>query len=266
VDEQRSVVVAIIALLFVGRVAKAGQDGRRLSRVKGVLRRFRVYMSLKRILAALVIVLALESVPSGAEPGRPVREPRRPVRSLLEQRHERVVIQAWDLSCGAAALATVLKYQHDDPVSEREVALAMIGREEYIANPGLVRYRHGFSLLDLKRYVDERGYEGVGYGKLLIEDLIERAPVMVPVRFRGYNHFVVFRGAMGDSVLLADPAFGNRSMSIEKFEAAWLDYAEFGRVGFVVARRDGAEPPNRLTPLPSDFVILRSNPQQAPSD
>lgn len=167
------------------------------------------------------------------------------------------MVQQWDLSCGAAALATILNYQHNDAVSEREIAKGLVKRDAYVANPSLVRAQHGFSLLDLKRYVDERGYEGVGYGKLSIADLIERAPAMVPVSFRGYNHFVVFRGVMGDSVLLADPAFGNRTMSIEKFEAAWLDYAEFGQVGFVVARRDGTTPPNRLTPRPSDFVVLR---------
>ena len=37
-------------------------------------------------------------------------------------RHDNVVVQEWDLSCGAAALATILNYQYDDPVSEREIA------------------------------------------------------------------------------------------------------------------------------------------------
>jgi predicted double-glycine peptidase len=207
-------------------------------------------MSLKRILAALVIVLSLESVSSGAEP-------RRPVRSLLEQRHERVVIQDWDLSCGAAALATILKYQHDDPVSEREVALAMIGREEYIANPGLVRYRHGFSLLDLKRYVDARGYRGVGYGGMNLGDLDAKQPIMVPIMQFGYKHFVVFRGTRGNRVLLADPAWGTRTMTIDRFESAWLKYAGIGRVGFAVERRDGAAPPNELSPRMDEFPMLR---------
>ena len=31
-----------------------------------------------------------------------------PVKSLLELRHHDVIIQSWDLSCGAAALATLL--------------------------------------------------------------------------------------------------------------------------------------------------------------
>jgi uncharacterized protein len=112
-------------------------------------------------------------------------------------------------------------------------------------------------LLDLKRYVDDRGYEATGYGHLTLDDLVEAAPIMVPVNFLGYNHFVVFRGMRGNRVLLADPAFGNRTMLAKKFEAAWLDYEEFGKVGFVVASADGAEPPNRLAPAPRDFVSLR---------
>jgi predicted double-glycine peptidase len=182
---------------------------------------------------------------------------RGPVKSLLEMRRDRVVVQEWDLSCGAAALATLLNYQHGDPVSEREIAKGLIRREEYVENPVLVRLRHGFSLLDLKRYVEDRGYRGIGYGQLTLEDLMEQAPVMVPINTHGYNHFVVFRGALGSRVLLADPAFGNRTMLAAKFQKAWLDYPKFGRVGFVVARADDAEPPNQLAPVPSDFVFLR---------
>ncbi len=180
-----------------------------------------------------------------------------PVKSLLEMRQDRVVVQQWDLSCGAAALATLLNYQHGDPASEREIAKGLIQREEYLAEPTLVRARHGFSLLDLKRYVEQRGYKGIGYGKLSLADLIERAPIMVPVKSQGYNHFVVVRGVLGNRVLVADPAFGNHTMLAGQFEAAWLDYPEFGRVGFVVARADNAAPPNQLASRPSDFVSLR---------
>jgi predicted double-glycine peptidase len=61
----------------------------------------------------------------------------------------------------------------------------------------------------------------------------------------------------GNRVLLADPAFGNRTMLAAKFERAWLDYPNIGKVGFVVARADGVEPVNRLAPRPHDFVFLR---------
>ena len=182
---------------------------------------------------------------------------RRAVRSLLELRHDRVVVQAWDLSCGAAALTTLLNHQHGDPVTEREVALGLIDQPRYLANPHLVRLRHGFSLLDLKRYVDARGYRGIGFGGLDVEDLVARAPIMVPIRSRGYNHFVIFRGRLGNRVLLADPAFGNRTMTVGRFEEAWIDHGEVGHVGFVVTRGEALAPPGALQARPGDFVTLR---------
>jgi uncharacterized protein len=204
---------------------------------------------------ALVLTAALWIGIEGAQAGAAADQ--RPVTSLLEMRQDRVVVQQWDLSCGAAALATLLKYQHGDPVPEREIARGLMEREEYLEEPLLVRARQGFSLLDLKRYVDQRGYLGMGYGELTLADLIELAPIIAPVKLNGFNHFVVFRGAWGNRVLLADPAFGNRTMLMPKFEAAWLDYGKIGKVGFVVARLDGARPPNQLAPRPTDFVSLR---------
>lgn len=180
-----------------------------------------------------------------------------PVRSLLEMRRNNVVIQDWDLSCGAAALATILRFQHGESLSEREVAIGLMGRAEYLANPQIVRLRQGFSLLDLKRFVETRGYRGVGLGQLSFDDLNRFAPIIVPVDLYGYRHFVVYRGAYGNRVLLADPAFGNRTMLRSAFEAAWIDYPQIGRVGFYVARRDKLIPPNRLNPVPDDFVTLR---------
>src|SRR6516225_1045297 len=58
------------------------------------------------------------------------REPD-PVRSLLEIRRANVMIQNWDLSCGAAALGTLLRYEFGEPVTEKEIArglMSQIGR------------------------------------------------------------------------------------------------------------------------------------------
>ena len=90
-----------------------------------------------------------------------------------------------------------------------------------------------------------------------MNDLIERAPIMVPINALGYNHFVVFRGVFGNRVLIADPAWGNRTMTIDKFQRMWLDYGEpMGHVGFVVARADRRKPLNSLQPKPSEFVMV----------
>jgi predicted double-glycine peptidase len=50
----------------------------------------------------------------------------RPVRSLLEMRRKNVVIQKWDLSCGAAALDILLRYKHGHPVTDSEVTRGLI--------------------------------------------------------------------------------------------------------------------------------------------
>lgn len=202
---------------------------------------------------ALSLWLALAAAPHAS----PAAQAAEPVRSLLEMRRMNVVLQQWDLSCGAAALATVLRYQFGEPVTERSVALGLIDREEYIADPTLVRRRQGFSLLDLKRFVDALGYQGVGLGQLAFADLLERAPVIVPVNLQGYPHFVVFRGAAADTVLIADPAFGNVTMSVATFMNGWIEYREVGRVGFVVTKSGVVAPPGRLSARALDFVVLR---------
>lgn len=203
-------------------------------------------------LLAMLLLASLPAMPSLAS-----AETRRAVETLYESRTRNVVMQAWDLSCGAAALATILNFQHGDPVSEREIALGLMGRPEYVTDPDLVRIREGFSLLDLKRFVDARGYRGTGYGQMTFDDLVERAPAIVPVNLGGYNHFVVFRGVYGDRVLLADPAYGNRTLRRDKFERSWLDMPSLGKVAFLVERRDSLAPPNVLEPDPREFVLLR---------
>lgn len=180
-----------------------------------------------------------------------------PVKSLLEMRHENVVIQKWDLSCGAAALTTLLNYQHGEQLTEKEVAVSLMNRPEYINQPELIQIREGFSLLDLKRYSESLGYKGVGLGKMELKDLVARAPLLVPIRVTDYNHFVVFRGIHGDRVLLADPAWGNRTMRIDEFMRAWIDYPTLGKVGFSVERKDGLKPESHpLVPKKEEYLTL----------
>jgi predicted double-glycine peptidase len=176
-----------------------------------------------------------------------------PVRSLLEIRRANVIVQQWDISCGAAALATVLTYQHGDRVTEKAVAEGMLRRTD----PLRVRVRGGFSLLDLKRYVETRGYTGIGYSTLTIDDLEEFGPTLVPLNLKGYSHFVVFKGVLDGRVLVADPAFGNRALSLDRFDDAWVE-----KIGFVVRRKDGTVPQrNMLVPKrneaagPPDIVV-----------
>jgi uncharacterized protein len=200
------------------------------------------------LLFKLVIITALALLMVSTAAGGETIPPRgsKPVLSLQEMRSVGVVRQKWDISCGAAALATLMAYQHGDPVPEVEVAKGMLRKTD----PLRVKVRQGFSLLDLKRFVDDRGYEGSGYTELTLTDLVDMAPLIVPIEVTRYPHFVIFRGIENDRVVLADPAFGNRTIRIPAFLKLWTN-----TIGFVVERRDGRSPPNRLNPKPSDLVI-----------
>lgn len=150
-----------------------------------------------------------------------------PVRSLLEMRREGVVVQQWDTSCGAAALATLLTYTFNDPVAERSVAQAMLRRTD----PLRVKVRGGFSLLDMKRFAEGRGYSAAGFRKVSLDELLRMQSPIVPIDEHGDPHFVVVRGLREGKLDVADPAFGNRTMSIDRFTAAWKD-----GIAFVVTR------------------------------
>lgn len=163
----------------------------------------------------------------------------RTVRSLKELRQDRVVLQALDYSCGAAAISTVATYFFGDPIKETDVIAAILVTGQ-TPQEGIRKYfrRKGFTLLDLKRASETRGYRGTGYRGMTLEDLVEtiaeqRAPVLVPINPFGYYHFVVVRGVKGDRVFLADPAVGNMTMKIARFEDIWVD-----GIGFVLTRPD----------------------------
>src|SRR4051794_16079333 len=79
---------------------------------------------------------------------------------------------------GPAAMGPELR---GDPVGEREVALGLMGRQEYLETPELVTLRQGFSLLDLERYVEGRGYRGRPLGGLEYADLPGLAPLIVAI-------------------------------------------------------------------------------------
>src|SRR6516165_1757807 len=151
-------------------------------------------------------------------------ESRVPVRSLLEIREDRVIVQKWETSCAAAALATVLTFSHSDPVTEKTVTMGMLRTTD----PIKVKVRGGFSMLDMKHFVETRGFNGIGYKHLSFEDLLALDAPIVPIDFQGNPHFVVVRGLNGDGeVHLADPAFGNHAISAEKFKSVWKDGIAF---------------------------------------
>jgi predicted double-glycine peptidase len=161
---------------------------------------------------ALVLVLA-SAVPSDA----------RPVRSLLEDRHQNVIIQKWDNSCGAAALATLLTYNRGYPIDENTVARGLLRHTD----PAKVRNRGGFSLLDMRQFLADVGFDGDGYSGLTWDDLTGYTPAVIPIKIRGYDHFIVLKGVTGSRADIADPGFGNYTLAKGEFLRAWTSGIAF---------------------------------------
>lgn len=161
-----------------------------------------------------------------------MREPvRQRVRSWRTLRQANVVMQKYDYSCGAAALATMFKYYFQDDVSEDQVLKATLKT----MTPEQVRDRqtNGLSMNDLFKTAKQMGYLGTVY-RLPVKKIPELpAPVIVRIEKHGFKHFVVLRGAVEDRIFLADPVRGNIRVPIREFLDQWSGEALIlGKRGF----------------------------------
>jgi predicted double-glycine peptidase len=150
----------------------------------------------------------------------------RPVESMHEARFRHLVRQQTDYSCGAASLATILRYAYHLDADEDTVIEGMLT----LADPDVVRER-GFSLLDIKRYVESLGMRGRGYR--VDEDRLRslRVPGLVLMDVRGFRHFVVLKQVREDLVEVGDPILGNRLIPLPEFLEAWPSRAVFIVIG-----------------------------------
>jgi predicted double-glycine peptidase len=139
---------------------------------------------------------------------------------MKELRDQNLVRQRFDFSCGAAALATLLRYGFDDDISERQILIDLF--TQLSDDEKKTAERTGFSLLDLQRVARTRGYNAEGFrlepGQLSMLD----GPVIVFIEPRGYKHFAVLRGVRGDRVFLADPSRGNIRQPMYAFLDDWV--------------------------------------------
>lgn len=141
------------------------------------------------------------------------------VTTWKEIRERNVVMQQFDYSCGAAAMATLLRYYFDDDVPERAILIDMtqsLNEEEFEK-----RKLEGFSLLDLKNFAERRGYQAVGVRLELNALPLLRGPVLVYLELPDSKHFAILRGVREDRVYLADPSRGNLRMRVDRFATEW---------------------------------------------
>jgi predicted double-glycine peptidase len=184
----------------------------------------------------------------GAEQKPPVRTPirdeqhefRRYAHSWLEIRNHNVVMQQRDYSCGAAALATLIRYHWGDDVTEEQLLKEVV--EMLTVEEMKERIKNGLSLTDLRKLAVRVGYQST-IGKLSFDKLKDsKVPLIVGLVVNEFDHFVVYRGTDGYYVYLADPARGNVRTPIPEFLEQWQKNA------VLVVVKPGVDP-KKTSPL-----------------
>jgi predicted double-glycine peptidase len=134
-----------------------------------------------------------------------------PVTSIREARFARTIHQRFDLT-----------YQYGYPVTEQAVFQSMYlhGNQQKIQ-------QEGFSLLDIKRYLESQGFEADGFEQPLDALRTAHLPAIVLLNENGYHHFVVVKGVQKERVLVGDPAMGTRAMPRAAFERTWDNHLLF---------------------------------------
>lgn len=171
------------------------------------------------------------------------------VTSLKEARFQTTVRQQYDFSCGSAAVATLLSYHYNYPVTEQQAF-----REMFLHGDQARIRQQGFSLLDIKRFLAAHGFMADGFQQPLEKLAQARFPAIVLVMEKGYRHFVVIKGLDGQRVLVGDPSGGTRAMARSSFDAMWQN-----RLLFVIHGRAGK-------PAFNDARDWRVAPRAVPGD
>lgn len=183
---------------------------------------------------ATIVATALAGACSGAAaldlPGSSGALYRVPLATMKSIKFAHTVHQQLDFSCGSAAAATLLRFQYGAQVDEKTVFTQMFLR----GDQARIR-REGFSLLDIKRFLATQGYQADGFHQPLQKLIDARLPAIVLLSEKGYQHFVVIRGAANGRILLADPATGARAVPRAAFEQAWTN-----KLLFVIHRAPAA--------------------------
>ncbi|MBC7768718.1 MAG: C39 family peptidase [Phycisphaerales bacterium] len=127
-----------------------------------------------------------------------------------------VVRQQYDYSCGSAAVATLLRFHYGLQVGEAEVFQHMFDRGDQERIRAV-----GFSMLDMRDYLQARGFQADGLRLPLDRLATLGVPTIALITHNNYRHFVVIKGVDENRVLVGDPTFGLQTYTRAEFESVW---------------------------------------------
>jgi predicted double-glycine peptidase len=172
------------------------------------------------------------------------------VKPLVESQFRGIVKQAYDYSCGSAALTTLLTGYMGQKLDERQTMDGLLKYGEY----DRIIERRSFSLLDMKRFVTALGYNSGGF-KGTFQDLTSLdKPAIVPIAYAGFKHFVVYKAHRDGRVFVADPALGNISFSDSHFKEIWDN-----NTLFIIMPESGQQTTDLLTLQDADMRYVEDS-------
>lgn len=153
------------------------------------------------------------------------------IKSFAEMKFNTVYKQEFDFSCGSAALASLLTFHYDDVIDEQSVFFDMFQNGDQEKIKAL-----GFSLLDMKNFLERRGYQSDGFKMELDRLHVANSPAITIIDADGYLHFVIIKGVTKNMVLVGDPAIGVNIIPRDKFEEMHGD-----RILFMIHAKNEAQ-------------------------
>ena len=159
-------------------------------------------------------------------------------KSWLALRDAGIVKQQRDFSCGVTALATYLSLYLDTPVTEAELLQLLQLHGDDWGLPEDWR-EQGVSYATLIALATYHGVQAAGLAVTPERLMSLRVPAIVRLQVDGVAHFSVLRGIdRAGRLHLADPSWGNRQLSSDRFLALWLEPTPNAQVGTLMLLRN----------------------------
>lgn len=132
-----------------------------------------------------------------------------PITTWKEMRDAQVVKQDLDYSCGASSLSTILTHFYQQPITEEQILTDMnlTSMMASFQDLAVVSQKYGFTVKGIATNYDT-------LRKLKI-------PAIVYLNHKRSDHFSVIKSINETHIVLADPSWGNRTLTKSQFEAMW---------------------------------------------
>jgi predicted double-glycine peptidase len=137
-------------------------------------------------------------------------------RSYQDLKFQFTVRQQRDFTCGAAALASILKYHYGMPVTEEMIFWIIVNR--YKPEELKQKAEVGFSFEDLIFVAEKLGFKSQAAVVAISELEKLNGPVILQMNMKRFDHFSVLRKKTADIAYMSDPLFGQLTLDSKEFK------------------------------------------------